>query len=38
MKMPNRKEYIKIWNEEAEKAGLKSMKINGEAEAGEAPA
>lgn len=35
--MPTREEYIKIWNEEAEKAGLKSMKISGEAEA-EAPA
>jgi hypothetical protein len=36
--MPDRKDYIRIWNEEAEKADLKCMKIDGEAEAGEAPA
>jgi hypothetical protein len=35
--MPDRKDYIRIWNEEAEKAGLKRMKIDGEAEAGKAP-
>lgn len=30
--MASRDEYIEIWNEEAEKLDLKSMKISGEAE------